>query len=385
MKKTKVSRSFSQQQIKVICDNVCDNIEAMLDYFELEYKQTSRMISMACPIHGGDNGSALNIYPTGEDYRGNWVCRSHGCQKIFQPSIIGFIRGVLSANNNEWKQDGDTMYGFNETIEFALGVIKKDVSDIKICKKQTEKKQFAHTVNTIVCPIEDIPKVGPSRNSVRSLLKIPSQYFIDRNFDSHTLNNYDVGLCENTKKEMSSRVVVPIYDNEYMYMVGCTGRSTFEKCDKCRSHHCPDSTCPPDEDRWKYSKWKHSKGFKSQNHLYNYWFAKKFILESRIAILVESPGNVWKLESCGIHNSVAIFGSNLTDRQKMILDMSGAMSLVILMDNDEAGRAATQQIKNKCSKIYNIHCPSISKPDVADMTDNEIDTEIIKVLAKIQS
>ncbi len=127
MKKTKVSRSFSQQQIKVICDNVCDNIEAMLDYFELEYKQTSRMISMACPIHGGDNGSALNIYPTGEDYRGNWVCRSHGCQKIFQPSIIGFIRGVLSANNNEWKQDGDTMYGFNETIEFALGVIKKDV------------------------------------------------------------------------------------------------------------------------------------------------------------------------------------------------------------------------------------------------------------------
>ena len=50
-------------------------------------------------------------------------------------------------------------------------------------------------------------------------------------------------------------------------------------------------------------------------------FAKEFIKESGIVILVESPGNVWRLEEAGVHNSVAIFGSSLADRQKMILDI----------------------------------------------------------------
>ncbi|NDC71851.1 MAG: hypothetical protein EBZ62_00150, partial [Sphingobacteriia bacterium] len=38
-------------------------------------------------------------------------------------------------------------------------------------------------------------------------------------------------------------------------------------------------------------------------------------LKSHTAIIVESPGNVWRLEENGIHNSVALFGSSLSDRQ----------------------------------------------------------------------
>ena len=121
---------------------------------------------------------------------------------------------------------------------------------------------------------------------------------------------------------------------------------------------------------------------KSQNHLYNFWFAKKQILESHTVLIVESPGNVWKLEENNIHNSVAIFGSSLSDMQKMILDSSGAMNIVILTDNDEAGKKAAQQIKNKCQNTYRIFIPQISKPDIGDMTTQEIDTEIKQYLVK---
>jgi DNA primase len=134
---------------------------------------------------------------------------------------------------------------------------------------------------------------------------------------------------------------------------------------------------------WKYPKWKHNSGFKSQNHLYNFWFAKEHILKSSMAIIVESPGNVWKLEENHIHNAVAIFGCSMSDRQKMILDSSGAMSLILLTDNDEAGQKAAAQIKNKCEKTYRIFIPKISKPDVAEMTLEEIKTEIKDYIEKI--
>ena len=134
--------------------------------------------------------------------------------------------------------------------------------------------------------------------------------------------------------------------------------------------------CPEDHRKYLYSKWKHSANFKSQNSLYNYWFAQKHIQETGIVILVESPGNVWKLEENDIHNSVGIFGSALSDRQKIMLDSSGAMTIIVLTDNDEAGRKAALQIKEKCQNTYRIFVPEISKADVAEMDSAEIDNQI---------
>jgi DNA primase len=182
---------------------------------------------------------------------------------------------------------------------------------------------------------------------------------------------------------MYNRVVVPIYDDNYEYMVGCSGRSIFEKCNICSCFHNQNHTCPNKDNQWVYSKWKHSKDFKSQNHLYNFWFAKKYIMESNVAIIVESPGNVWRLEENGIHNSVGIFGSSLSDRQKVILDSSGAMSLVVLTDNDEAGKKAAEQIKSKCENTYKIYIPKITATDVGEMTTEQINEEIKPFLEKI--
>jgi 5S rRNA maturation endonuclease (ribonuclease M5) len=54
-----------------------------------------------------------------------------------------------------------------------------------------------------------------------------------------------------------------------------------------------------------------------------------------------------------------------------------------LTDNDEAGKKAAQQIKNKCQNTYRIFIPEISKPDIADMTTEEINKEIKEYLGKI--
>ena len=94
------------------------------------------------------------------------------------------------------------------------------------------------------------------------------------------------------------------------------------------------------------------------------------------AILVESPGNVWKLEENGIHNSVGIFGTNLSNQQKLLLDSSGAMSIFTIMDNDEAGQKAADNISKICNRTYNVYNIKITSNDIADMTSDQIDTEI---------
>jgi 5S rRNA maturation endonuclease (ribonuclease M5) len=59
------------------------------------------------------------------------------------------------------------------------------------------------------------------------------------------------------------------------------------------------------------------------------------------------------------------------------------MTLILLTDNDEAGKKAAQQIKNKCQNTYRIFVPQISKNDVAEMTSQEINDEIKEYIKRI--
>jgi len=374
---TKTSRSYNQHQLKVICDSLCDNIENLLEVLSIDnIKTNGKMLVGECPIHNGDNKSAFNLYPEGENYRGNWKCRTHNCDKIFKGSIIGFIRGVLSNKKYNWQKNGDPTVSFKETIDFIEQFLGNKLHNIKISKVEIEKKAFTNIIKNVVSTDSPLVQSKITRINVRNSLSMPCDYFISRGFSKDILDKYDVGVCKKPEKEMYNRAVAPIYDQNHKYIVGCTGRSIFEKCNLCNCYHNPTNSCPNKEDTWKYPKWKHNSDFKSQNYLYNFWYAKDFIMEKSSVILVESPGNVWKLEECGIHNSVALFGSNLSDRQKIILDGSGAMNIIIITDNDEAGEKARQIIYDKCKNTYNIINIRINKGDIAELSCDEINEQI---------
>lgn len=374
---TKTFRSYNQNQLKIVCDSLCDRIEDLLEALDIDtLKPNGKMLVGECPIHDGDNKTAFNLYPEGEFYRGNWKCRTHNCDSVFKSSIIGFIRGVLSNKQYNWTKSGDKVASFQETIEFIENFLGNKISNTKISKTEIEKKNFSNVIRNIVIPDNKIAKNKITRHSVRSSLIIPSEYFVSRGFNKELLDRYDVGLCNKPEKEMYNRAVVPIYDQDHKYIIGCSGRSIFDKCTTCSSYHNPTDNCPATEDRWKFPKWKHNHDFKSQNNLYNYWFAKPHILKTSKVVLVESPGNVWKLEECGVHNAVGLFGAHLSDRQKIILDGSGAMTIVVIMDNDEAGKKASENIYIKCKNTYNVMNINISKSDIAEMTCEEINQEI---------
>ncbi len=56
----------------------------------------------------------------------------------------------------------------------------------------------------------------------------------------------------------------------------------------------------------------------------------------------------------------------------MIVDCSGAMDIITIMDNDEAGHQAREKIYTKCKKTYNVTHIDIPANDIASMSIEEI-------------
>ncbi len=377
---------LSHEQLNFLSDKILDDIGNILDYFEVKkLKETNTKMYGSCPVHGGTGErNPFNLFLTGDYYKGNWKCRSHNCHKIFQPSLIGLIRGLLSKKQLDWSAEGDKMVSFQQTIDWCLSWTNQDLSSINITPDEIDKNKFiAQTRVSLVKQEKRTHYI--SRELVQKRLTIPAPQFIKRNFSESTLKRYDIGLCnsKDPSKDMFERVVVPIYDNDWMYLIGCTGRSIHNQCPKCKLYHHLDEQCPHPEDSRRYVKWRHSDNFRAEQALYNLFSAKNCIKETGTAILVESPGNVLRLEENGIHNSLATFGSYFSEAQQLLVTEAGAFNLVVIPDKDEAGTTYAKVIKEDYGRLFNIYILDIPKNDVDELTPEEIETHIKPTLRKL--
>ena len=63
-----------------------------------------------------------------------------------------------------------------------------------------------------------------------------------------------------------------------------------------------------------------------------------------------------------------------------MLEKSGALDVVILTDNDEAGSKAAKQIIKRGGRRFNYQRPQISEKDVGDMSVSQIKEEVLNSL-----
>ena len=342
-----VSSRLSQDQLSQISVKLFERVTDLLDLFEIEYEELGNRITFACPVHGGDNTTALTIFTEGDTLAGNWCCWTHNCESTHKNTMIGFVRGVLSYRKG-------SSYGFFDTIKFCLDFLDCKLDSIKDVPQEKDKDNFIRS-SQILTKEKKEQSGKITREKVRKDLCREVQYYTDRGYLPETLDKFDVGICDNPEKMMYDRIVVPIYDDDHKYMIGCIARSQSENVKP---------------------KWIHSKGFRKGSCLYNYWHAKQYISESETVVLVEGQGDVWRLDEAGIYNAVGIFGCSLSDEQLIILERSGALNLVLITDNDEAGSDAKDKIKEQCGRLFNIYTPDIPKKDVGDMTIEEIESLI---------
>jgi len=368
---------YSQAAVNQVTDECCEVIEDMLTELHVDFTRSNRRLFGPCPVHGGDNPGAWNLYPEGDDVRGIWFCRTHYCHERWKKTLVGFVHALITNNNKRplpWTAAVDWM------VEF-LGY--KDLREVKTPDAATlERQRFNNMTRRFNITRTQGERVWKPL-VYRKAVDIPSPYYIARGYQPKTLKRYDVGDASRTQ-----RSVVPIYDMKHETIVGMTGRTHWPQCPKCKYYHQPEQACPTRiVDQINACKWKNSPGFEAAHFLYNLWFARQHIIDSGVIILVEGPGDVWRLEEAEIKNSVAIFGTDITEAQQSLIDSSWAMNVVVLTDNDKAGHKAAQSIKDKLNRTHRLYFPLFlsSVNDIGDLQTDQVTDDIAPVLKQIQT
>jgi hypothetical protein len=318
-----VKSDLSETSIQILQNKAIQSLFSALTAKGIRYYKSNKYVSFACPFHGGDNPNAVAVnYKLNSKHCGNWFCNTRNCHEGFG-DIFGFYQLLFEL------EDIDAVFKFLETF--------------------TEQYEYIDEPELDETPVF----LSISREEVRSRLKIPSPYFLHRGFKPETLEHFDVGDCFKFGSQMYRRATVPIYKDGVA--VGCTGRAIGKA----------------------KPKWRHSKGFPRMHVLFNEG-VHTTALGRRVAVVVESPGNVMRMYEAGIHAN-GILGSKMSRNQEKIIRKMNIEAIAIATDNDEAGKRGRDDLNQRFSDLEVINLYA-TKQDVGEMTESEIKKEFRSIL-----
>ena len=319
---------------------VFEDIELLLDSFNLEYEEVADNIFMRCPAHeGSDNPQGVSISLTKQA----WRCWTRGCHEHYSTDIFGFVKGVLDTES------------FSDALRYICQLY--NVNDAKTDVKEKGKPReniFGDLVKT-VRKKEDLITVQPQIDNVETDQRSP--YFESRGFSRNTLSYFDVRDCNNNKSPMRHRSIIPISFKGAQ--VGYIARSTKD---------------------WLQPKYLFSSGIKKTDYLYNYDDAIEDAKRVGCMFLVEGQGDVWKLWECGVKNVVGLFGKDISCQQRSLLLKSGVTTLVVLTDNDQAGRESKIKIKRDIGRLFKLTFPRMYTKDLGNMPVETIKNNMLEDL-----
>ena len=323
------------------------NMEKVLDSLDVDTYELNGRLTGPCPVHGGDNTMAFNVcIDQDSDWYGAWFCNTRRCEKTYGTDVFALIRGILSRKMNKEANFKDVMDYVRPIISLD-NVVLKDRSFDKLAKIFQKRE-----VTSEIC----------NRSLVQKELEIPCPYFTSRGFSKDILNKFSIGLCKNANKPMYNRSIFPIFDvNNNDSVVGLAGR-TIDPKEKI--------------------KWKFNSGFSSGNHLFGYNRAVDTIRRTNSVVLVEGQGDVLRMHEAGVTNTVGIFGCNLSDPQSILLENASVLNIILMLDNDKAGRNAQEKIFNTYKTMFNFIEVKYDTKDPGELSIDQIQQTIVPQIEK---
>lgn len=328
------------QTIKTKLNN---NAELVFEKLGMKCEKFGTNIYSTCPVHdSSDNPRAFSFAVD----KGIWKCWTRDCQHQFKNDIFGLIRGALS--NNEGQD-----VGFSEALKWGCNLLNLKRHNNIIVPTDEAPDDFVQLISILK---EDV--FNTTYNPiVLENTESPSKYFLSRGFKKDTLMYFGVGDCTNSKSKMYNRAIIPIYDDEGKNVVAIIGRSVKE-------YKLPKFLFYP-------------KGFSKAGLLYNYHGAIDSINKTNTVFIVEGQGDVWRLYESGIYNAVGIFGKSLSKEQELKLNKLPITHIIVLTDNDQAGRESKIQLQRQLGRMYKLSFPKIPTKDIGEMTVDQIQNIIV--------
>jgi len=283
-----------------------------------------------CPFHSNRHSSSFSV---SKEF-GAWLCFNPACGE--SGTLIDLVKRITNRNDYEALRfisvkEAEVLADFDDLLEDTLeekpDFIEFDSTTIE--KLTSEMKQY-----------ED-----------------GRVYMHGRGFTDETLEYFNVGYSSNR-----NMVTVPVHSPDGI-CVGVVGRSIKEK------------------------EFKNSPGLPRNSTLFNIHRAKRI---GATCIIVESSFDAMRVHQAGFPNVVATLGGHISSNNLSLLNRY-FNRIIIMTDNDQAGRALGNNIFNKlrnkdvlwASYEYGKIYPHDAK-DAGDMTDQEIKTCINNSVSHIE-
>tara|TARA_B100000287_G_scaffold428171_1_gene479102 strand:- start:340 stop:1383 length:1044 start_codon:yes stop_codon:yes gene_type:complete len=338
------AKSKKTLDLEKVKDIIFSDLDILFDSLGLEYRRDGDNIFMRCPIHeGSDNPNGLSF----SIERRMWKCWTRGCHEHYNTDIFGFVAGCLDTDS------------FSDVLRFISSTYDLNGATGQWKKKETvddESKIFKNLVKQFkkrekkTTTVKDV-FIGP----FPSQMLAGSPYFESRGFKKQTLKHF--GVRDSDSLLMRNRSIIPVnYKNQ---AVGFIARATKD---------------------WLMPKYLFSDGFKKTEYLYNYDNAITSAQKLNCMFLVEGQGDVWKLYEAGVENAVGLFGKDISSSQRSLLLKTGVTKLVVLTDNDQAGRESKIKIKRDLSRLFNLVFPQMHTKDLGNMFVDKIKQDVLQNL-----
>ena len=291
------------------------SIAQILDHYGLtktfKASQNGESLSGPCPLHGGHNQTQFRVSLSKNCWNCFGDCKSGG-------NILDFVRrkedctlreaailisewfNVPSSNSVESKRDSSAGNTDSPSTATVRGTANDDTPN-KPLGFELQRLDTAHP------------------------------YLAERDLNPDTIAHFGIGYCSNGS--MAGRIVIPIF-NSQADLVAYAGRWPGE----------PEDGTP---------KYKLPAGFKKSLELFNLDRALEAPADEPL-VLVEGFFDCIKLWQNGASRVVALMGSSLSNAQaeSLIQHLSGDTRLLVMLDEDDAGRAGRTEIVQRLAPHF---------------------------------
>lgn len=309
----------------------------ILEHYGLvgHFKQRGNKLTGKCPIHKGDSSTSCHIDLEKGAYHCFTRCKSMG------------LRG--GGNILDFVADMEKFGLGQEGIKRAAKLISEFAGQGTVPLPADAPRPAPHKP-------EPAPENRPLAFSLH--LKTDHPYFEDRGITLETVKLFGLGLAE--KGMMKGRIAIPIHDHRGS-LVAYAGRALDTQSA---------------EDGGKY---KLPANFHKMQVLYNYPRAKDF----PTLIIVEGFFDCFKVHQAGFPNVCALMGTAMSDFHESLI-LQSFKQVVLMLDNDPAGKRGTRDILNRLySKIF-IRVVGLDNNKEASQPDQLSEAELAASLAFIK-
>jgi DNA primase len=306
-------------------------MEQVLQHYNLldGFKKSGDSLSGPCPIHGGNNPTQFRVSIS----KNIWNCFSeckHGgncLDFISKMEKISIHAAALKAI--DWFQiDQEAISSCAEETKAAEK--KEDQAPAVPSPKQRAKKPL---------PAEETITANPPLKFRLDKLDQCHPYLTGRGLTQETITDFGIGYC--SKGMMADRIAIPIHNMDGKVVAYC-GRFPGE----------PTGDLP---------KYKLPQGFRKSLEIFNIDRAIQEPEEFPL-VIVEGFFACMKFHQMGYRKVVALMGSSLSPIQEALLreNFHPKSQVLVLLDEDEAGRIGREQIAVRLSQFHFVKVPSFT-------------------------